>query len=109
MGFVVSASTSGEVFVIALATQPAFDTATVPIGKKTNTFIIVARRACATDREDKKRIITAWFMKANPTDPTTPSCQNTPTKLKSGGELKSANGNLLVIDNAFQKISNPPR
>ena len=48
-------------------------------------------------------------MKANPTDPTTPSCQNTPTKLKSGGELKSANGSLLVVDKAFQNISNPPK
>ena len=28
---------------------------------------------------------------------------------KSGGELKSANGNLFVVDNAFQNISNPPR
>ena len=32
----------GDIFSIALASQPEFETATVPIGKKTNTFIIVA-------------------------------------------------------------------
>ena len=48
-------------------------------------------------------------MKANPTDPTTPSCQKIPAKLKSGGELKSARGNLFAIDRLFQNKSNPPR
>ena len=37
-----SVITPGVIFSIALANQPEFETATVPIGKKTNTFIIVA-------------------------------------------------------------------
>ena len=104
-----SVITPGVIFSIALANQPEFETATVPIGKKTNTFIIVALLAWITDRDAKNLIITAWFINANPTEPTTPSCQKIPTKLKSGGELKSANGNLFVADKLLQKKSNPPK
>jgi hypothetical protein len=37
-------------------------------------------------------IIRPWFKNKNPIDPAIPSCQNIPTKLKSGGELKLARG-----------------
>ena len=65
------------------------------IGKITNVLNATAFRPSLTLLAAINRIIKPWFKNRKPTDPAIPSCQKIPTKLKSGGELKSANGSYI--------------
>ena len=92
---------------MAFPIHPAFETTIADIGKITSTLNAAAFLPSLTLLAAMNLIIRPWFKNKNPIDPAIPSCQNIPTKLKSGGELKLARGSFSAGERFSHRAFKP--